>query len=51
MNVLNNMQFRALRGEEQRTAAILPNLNDLINMMDIRNMNSISSGYQSEILR
>ena len=34
---------------EQRTIAILLNSNELINMIDIRNINRTRSGYQAEI--
>jgi len=35
--------------KEWRTIAIQLNSHDLINMMDMRNLNSTRSGYQSEI--
>ena len=49
MDALNNLQFRALRKEEQRAITIVPSSHDLINRMDMRNMNSTRSGYQFEI--
>ena len=49
MDALNNLQFRALRKEEQRAITIVPSSHALINKMDMQNMNSTRSGSQSEL--
>ena len=49
MDALNNLQFRALRKEEQIAITIVPSSHDLINKMDMQNMNSTRLGYQSEL--
>ena len=46
---LKNLQFRALRKEEQIAITIVPSSHDLINKMDMQNMNSTRLGYQSEL--